>query len=164
MRRALAVISALAALATAGSVSAAEPGLAGRWRLVEQTYGRGEANLEPAGTPLILEFLPQGGGFVGRVHPEASQASARPWPAWQASGRELPLQILDPPGLTKGGAIRAHYLVEPSAGDPVVLDVVETYRVDPGGDSLSGTVEVTFRLGDETRGSYTLHRRFERVR
>ncbi|HXI03392.1 MAG TPA: hypothetical protein VNI57_09465 [Candidatus Saccharimonadales bacterium] len=164
MRRALAVFAALAALATAGAVSASGPDFAGRWRLVEQTYGRGEANLEPAGGPLILEFIPQGAGFAGNIHPETAGVAARPWPAWQASGRDLPLQLLDPPGLTKGGAIRAHYLVKPSDGDSLVLEVQETYRVEPGGDSLTGTVEVTFRLGDETRGSYTLHRRFERVR
>jgi hypothetical protein len=44
----------------------------------------------------------------------------------------------------------------------LVLEVVEEYRVAEGGRYLEGSVRVAFVRDGEARGSYVLHRRFER--
>ena len=75
----------------------------------------------------------------------------------------LPIEILRREILPGGGGLRASYVVAPSEGDGLLLEVDEAYALKPGGEALSGIVKVVFRQGAETRGSYTLHRRFERL-
>jgi hypothetical protein len=63
-----------------------------------------------------------------------------------------------------GDRVFARYRVDPSPGDDLVLVVTEEYSVVEDGEALVGTVRVEFRRDGEDRGSYLLHRRFERPR
>jgi hypothetical protein len=134
----------------------------GRWTLVRQTYGRGDANLAAPENPPHLEFLRDGSGWSARIWAGEATEQALPWPAWIAEGEALPLVVeswkVDP----AAGTVEVRYRVKPSAGDDVVLAVVEAYELTEDGEALVGTLTATFLDGDETRGSFVLNRRFER--
>ncbi len=151
-------------LIASSPVGAAGRGIEGRWLLVEQTYGEGKANLVSADEPIILELHPGAGDLAGRwLAPSKGPSEGRIWPAWIAEGRPLPVQVLEKAIDAGSGRLHASYLVAPSEGDATILEVEESYELDGAEGSLTGTVKVIFRSGDETRGSYVLHRRFERV-
>jgi hypothetical protein len=136
--------------------------LEGHWVLVEQNYGKGKANFAPLDAPVHLEFVMEGAEMAGKVWQGESRASAAAWPAFDAGGGLLPLQMerrrIDP----LAGVARAEYMVQPSPPDGVILEVVEEYRLTDKGDALVGTTTVSFVRDGEPRGSYVLHRRFER--
>jgi len=136
--------------------------LEGHWVLVEQNYGQGKANFAPTDAPVHLEFFMEGAEMAGKVWAGESRATAADWPAFDAGDGLLPLQMeerrIDP----LSGFARAEYAVQPSPPDGVVLKVVEEYRVADKGESLIGTTTVSFMRDGEPRGSYVLHRRFER--
>lgn len=58
--------------------------------------------------------------------------------------------------------VRVEYDFEPNPDDDLVLEIVEEYRVVDDGRALEGRVRVAFVRAGEPRGSYVLHRRFER--
>jgi hypothetical protein len=136
--------------------------LEGHWVLVEQNYGKGKANFAPLDAPVHLEFVMEGAEMAGKVWEGESRAAAAAWPAFDAGDGLLPLQMerrrIDP----LAGVARAEYMVQPSPPDGVILEVVEEYRLADKGDALVGTTTVSFVRDGEPRGSYVLHRRFER--
>lgn len=145
------------------AVLAASPSsIEGRWTLVHQSYGRGDANLAEADRPLRLEFAREGAGLSARTWVGDERAGARSWPAWVVEGEALPLEIKRWDVASAAGTVTVRYQVQPSASGTTVLDVVEAYHLDKESGELVGTVTVTFLADGEKRGSYVLHRRFER--
>jgi hypothetical protein len=160
------VAGAVCALTLLSPLAAAGP-LEGRWILTEQSYGEGRTDLA-SGEPLVLELYRQGERTEGRILAGEAASGAAPqahtWPIWIAEGRVLPGRILEREIDPALGVVRARYEVKPSEGDDLVLEVQEEYLLEEGGSALVGTVKIQFRAGDEARGGYTLHRRFERSR
>ena len=150
--------SVLALVALAAPPSSPE----GLWTLVHQSYGRGEANLAEPDRPLRLELTREGAGLSARIWVGDDIAEARSWPAWVVEGRALPLEIKRRDSDSAAGTVSVRYQVRPSEAGELVLDVVEAYHLDEESKELVGTVTVTFLAGGEKRGSYVLHRRFER--
>lgn len=138
------------AIATAGD-------LEGRWTMTRQTYENGAGNLADPSRALLLEFAADG---VVEISP--GDGTTYPWPVFADDEGPLPLEMLERSVDLPGGAVRVRYRVRPAAGDPLVLDVVESYRVETDGDVLSGTMTVAFVRDGKPRGEYVLHRRFER--
>ena len=161
--RGVAAASLLALLCTAGSLPASGAGsVEGRWVLVEQHYGKGRSNLAPDGQPVKLEFVHEGGRLTGRVWVGGAEAEAVPWPvapAKEASAEPRVREFSSSPQLDR---VRVEYSVEPSPGDGLVLEIVEEYRLVDDGRALEGSVRVAFVRHGEPRGSYVLHRRYER--
>ena len=120
-----------------------------------------DSNLVDPRRPLRLEFRRDGADLVGRLWVGDDKAGARVWPAWIAAGREIPVEISERTAQT--GAAHARYRVRPSATDEMRLEITETYRLDSSGQSLLGEVTAVFQTADGPRGSYVLHRRFERL-
>ncbi len=135
----------------------------GHWILVEQNYGKGKANFAPQDALVHLEFGVEGAGLTARVWEGENRAAAATWPAFDAGDGLLPLQIEERRIDRRSGTARAEYVVQPDPPDGVVLRIVEDYRVADKGASLIGTTTVFFLQGGEPRGSYVLHRRFERA-
>jgi len=134
----------------------------GRWVLVEQHYGEGRSNLAPDEQPVKLEFVREGGRLAGRIWAGDTEAEAVPWPTAPAKGDSLPLRVRDYSTGPQFDRVRVEYEVEPNPDDDLVLEIVEEYRVVDDGRALEGTVRVAFVRAGEPRGSYVLHRRFER--
>ena len=100
-------------------------------------------------------------GWTGEIW--AAEGRPRlPWPAFVNDLGPLPVEVLSV-GPGEDGGVRAQYRVTPSADDPLVLEVVEEYRLDERGD-LVGTMTVVFTIPEGERGGFVLNRRFERVR
>jgi len=134
----------------------------GRWVLVEQHYGKGRSNLAPDEEPVKLEFILEGGRLAGRIWVGAAEAKAVPWPAAPEKGGSVPPRVRSYSSSPQLDRVRVEYSVEPAPGDDLVLEIVEEYGVVDGGRGLEGTVRVAFVRAGEPRGSYLLHRRFER--
>ena len=149
-------------LASAAAINAAGATLEGVWVLVEQRYGEGDVNLVVDDPPLRLEFRSEGGALKGRVLPSRAGAAALDWPAFPVDGRATPLSVEGLDFAVGGRAVVATYEVQPAAGDPPRLRIVESYRLSDDGRVLTGTVRVQFLAAADEQGSYLLHRRFER--
>jgi hypothetical protein len=134
----------------------------GHWILVEQNYGSGKANFAPQDEPVHFEFAMEGGELSGKVWEGENRSTAASWPAFDAGDGLLPLQIEERRIDRQSGIIRAEYVVQPDPPDGVVLRIVEDYHVADKGESLVGTTTIYFKRDGEPRGSYVLHRRFER--
>ncbi len=147
-----------------GRAPANRPGLEGRWVLVEQGYGKGHTDLTDADRPLWLEVLRADGELAARIQHGDDAAGKRDWPAWVAGDEPLPATVRRRSLDADRGVLEARYEVRPSAGDDVVLEVTESYRLVEDGTALVGSVEVKFVSGStgEAKGSYILTRRFER--
>jgi hypothetical protein len=59
-------------------------------------------------------------------------------------------------------SVRVRYRVAPLPPDDRGLRILESYRLAEGGRALIGIVRVTALEGETERGSYVIHRRFER--
>jgi hypothetical protein len=142
-------------------LGAADPSddLAGTWRLVEQTYGDGANNLADSTRPLYVEWSRGPSGWAGKIR--AGEGAPVDWPAFANDAGLLPVEVVEL-GPGPDGGVRAVYRVRPAADDPLVLRIEEAYALDPSGD-LRGTLRVRFTTPDGERGSFVLHRRFERV-
>jgi hypothetical protein len=161
--RKVVAVPVLALLAAASSAPAlCADSVEGRWLLVEQHYGEGRSNLAPDEEPVKLEFLQQGGQLAGRVWTGAAEEKAVPWPAAPGKQGPVPPRVRSFSSSPRLDSVRVEYSVEPSPGDGLVLEIVEEYRVVDEGRALEGTVRVAFVRDGEPRGSYVLHRRFER--
>jgi hypothetical protein len=84
------------------------------------------------------------------------------WPAFAADDKHVRTQIDEYETSPGRNRVRAVYTVDPSVDSKLTLKVVEEYRLADGGKSLKGTLTVKFLHAGEPRGSYVLHRRFER--
>ena len=146
-----------------GRIGADPPSLEGRWILVEQNYGKGKSNLVDADQPLCLEFSRKDNQLSARAWREKNPARIWDWPAWIADDRALPLEVTERVEDRSKGTILLRYRVQPSEAGDLVLEVEENYRVEEQGTALVGQVKVTFMTTEGERGSYTLHRRFERM-
>ena len=161
--RKIAAVSVLALLAAAWPAPALCAGsLEGRWVLVEQHYGEGRSNLAPDDRPVKLEFSLEGNRLTGRVWAGDAEANAVPWPAAPVKGEPVPAQVRDYSSSPRLDRVRVEYSAEPAPGDGLVLEIVEEYRLVDEGKTLEGSVTVAFVRDGEPRGSYVLHRRFER--
>jgi hypothetical protein len=134
----------------------------GRWRLVEQRYQKGEANMMATDSPLRLEFTVESGRLVGRMWAGDDPGAAVPWPAFGSKPGPASLDVLERSEDLLAGEATVRYEVLPAEGDDLVLEVTESYRVSKDGSALEGTMHVKFKGGERNRGGYTLHRRFER--
>ncbi len=150
---------ALAALVVAAASAGGT--IEGRWRLVEQSYGAGRANLADRDTPLRIEFRREGGRLVGRTWIDGANGAVLRWPALPGGPT---VEVLEIDLARDEGQVRARYRTESAPGEEGSLEIVESYRVSEDGGTLSGSVSVTLLRGDgwESGGSYTLHRRFVR--
>jgi hypothetical protein len=137
--------------------------LEGRWLLVEETYGTGGLDLTRDRPPQTIEFVREGGRLAARTRIGPGSRPARPWPSFvigESSARIAVHEILIAPA---EDGVRARYTVSAFRdGDDMVLEVVEDYHLEGDGQILAGTVLVKFLRGDESRGTFELHRRFER--
>ena len=138
------------------------PTLQGRWKLVEQHYGSGGANLITIEAPLRLEFSVSAGQMVGRIWAAEDRSKALAWPALLTEHGTHPIEIRQISIQPGNNLARAAYRVPPASPGGDVLEVVEEYRMVDGGMVLLGTVTVTALANDFPAGSYTLHRRFAR--
>jgi hypothetical protein len=136
--------------------------LEGRWKLVEQRYGSGNANLASIEAPLRLEFSVSGGRLVGRIWIAEDRSKALAWPALLTEHGPHPIEIRQVSIQAGSNLARAVYRVQPSSAGGDVLEITEEYRMVEGGSALLGTVTVTAFAKDIAAGSYTLHRKFER--
>ena len=152
---------------TAGEPSApatpapAHASLEGVWKLVEQRYETGDANLLAPETTLRLEFRRVDGELAGRLQAAGSPGfEDLPWPAFANESGPLAVALLERRCEASGAFAR--YRVRPSGADDLVLDVTEDYAVSPGGDELTGRLSVAFTGGETNRGGFVLTRRFAR--
>lgn len=137
--------------------------LDGSWRLIEQRYAGGAANLAFDEAPVRLQFATGKEGTTGLISAgEGAASAALPWPAFPNDEGPLPVTVLDRSLDPAKSEVRAHYRVRPSPSDDLTLDVEERYAVSEDGRFLVGDMTVRFRQGEADRGSFTLHRRFER--
>ena len=148
---------ASAALALAGPIE-------GRFRLVEQRYERGDANLASQDLPVRVEFHREGGVLAGWIWAGDREEGALPWPAFAGDAGPVPVEGVEVRDDAAAGEVSARYRVGPAPGDDLVLEIVETYRLVESGGALEGTMTVRFTGGATNRGGFTLHRRFERER
>lgn len=160
------VVAMLAVFLLLAAVSAPAAGdtLEGRWKLVEQNYGKGRMNLADLEAPVLLEFLGGVQGVRATIRTAGNESRALPWPAYVNDEGPVPVEVLEvsaDPAARKAGA---RYRVRPSPEDDLVLLIVEEYSLSEDGETLRGSATVTFTVGEEKRGSFVLHRRFERVR
>lgn len=135
----------------------------GRWRLVTQTYEAGAVNLAPEDAPVHLDLVEASGLPTGRVWAGEDDRGAVPWPAWTKDPEGAAVAVVSR-AATAAGAIESVYRVRPVATDDLVLHIRETYSLSADGAWLEGTIDVRFAAGEESRGGYTLHRRYARVR
>ena len=153
------LLLAVLPLLLAASSPAAD--LAGTWRMVEQSYGEGSNNLADLSRPLYLELSRTPAGWAGKIWAGDEGAAPVDWPAFANDLGLLPVELIE---LEQGRAdeVRARYRVRPAENDSLVLEVLEAYRLDDDG-ALRGTLSVKFTTPQGERGSFVLHRRFERV-
>jgi hypothetical protein len=151
---ALSVVLCLAALPA--------PTLQGIWKLVEQRYGSGSANLISIEAPLRLEFSVSGGRLVGRIWVAEDRSKALPWPALLTDHGPHPIEVREVSIQPGSNLARTVYRVQPSSPDADALEITEEYRMVEGGTVLLGTVTVTALKKENPAGSYRVHRRFVR--
>ena len=136
--------------------------LKGKWMLVHQSYGKGSANLANIEKPVYLEFSYEGNAISTKIWAGEDKSQALRWPITANDQGPLPSEIIELKLDDTNGTVYAHYHVKPSPKDDLILDIHEDYRIAEEGEALIGKMEVTFVSGESKRGSYTLHRRFER--
>jgi len=152
-----------AALLTLLSVAVPQAAtLEGRWKLVEQRYGSGRANLAAPEAPVRLEFYLAESRLAGRIWAQGSSSKPLPWPSFLSEHGPLPVEVRQLFIGAGSDLARARYRVQLSEKDDEVLEVTEEYRVAEGGRALVGTVTLASPAEGKSRGSYVLHRRFER--
>ena len=158
--RILAVVCALVFLASTAALAGP---LEGRWLLVEETYGTGGLNLMRQKPPQTIEFVREGGRLAARTRIGPESQPMRPWPAFVIGDAPAQISVSEMLIAPAEDGVRARYTVSSfREGDDMVLEVIEDYRLDDDGHSLIGTVRVEFVRGTGSRGSFVLHRRFER--
>ena len=156
-----ATVAALAGLFCLATMPA--PTLVGSWKLVEQHYGSGNANLASVEAPVRLEFFASGGRLVGRIWAGEDETKALAWPALLTEHGPRPVDIRQISIDAGTNVARAVYRPRPSSAESDVLEIVEEYRVAEEGAALLGTVTIKSLGRGEASGSYVLRRRFERA-
>jgi hypothetical protein len=142
-------------LLTLGATTTRAPSLEGRWRLVEQTYGEGRANLLRGQEPHYIEFTREDGRLAGRVAHGPPGSPLERWPALAG----LDAAIVFSP---EEDRVSARYRIRPDPADDTLVEIVEDYRVMEGGRELHGSVTISLKNAGAPAGAYVLQRRFER--
>jgi hypothetical protein len=142
--------------------SSLDTSLKGTWILAYQSYGKGKANLANIEEPVFIEFFFEGNKLAARIWAGEDSSQALSWPAFVNDQGPLPIEAIELELNEINGTAYAHYRVKPSPTDDLILDIHEHYKIAEQGNTLTGKMEVTFLRNDANRGSYTLHRRFER--
>jgi hypothetical protein len=155
------VLLALALVLPLSLAASPAADLAGTWRMVEQSYGEGSNNLADLSKPLYLELSRTPAGWAGKIWAGDEGAAPVDWPAFANDVGLLPVEVVEIVRDEADG-LRATYRVRPAENDPLVLEIREDYRLDRDG-ALRGTMHVKFTTPEGERGSFVLHRRFERV-
>ncbi len=147
------------------TVAAAGPagGVVGEWTLVEQVYEAGSNNLADPDRPLHLELERGTGGLSGWLWAGDDRAAAVPWPSFAADRALVPVEVVERRDDPSRGTAMVRYRVRVEPGRGFELNVTESYRLTDD-DTLAATMTVRFVTPEGERGSYQLHRRFERVR
>jgi hypothetical protein len=148
-------------LLAAVTAAAAGP-LEGRWHLVHESYGKGKGNLAGEHRPVDLEFKRVGGELSGAMRTDEVRPFVS-WPFAPADRSADAIRVVERAVAAEEDRVRVRYVIEPRPGDDLALDIVEEYRVVEEGRALVGRVTVAFVDDGEPRGSYELHRRFERL-
>ena len=151
---------ALAAFLCMAAVPASS--LEGRWKLVEQHYGSGEANLASIEAPTRLEFFVSGGRLAARIWAGEDRANALAWPSLLTEHGPHPVEIRQLSINPASNLARAVYRPKPATPNAEIVEIIEEYRVAEGGGALLGTVTVSALGPDGPAGSYVLKRRFVR--
>jgi len=154
------IAAAFLALLPAAILQAAT--LEGRWKLVEQRYGSGRANLVALEPPVKLEFYLTESRLIGRIWVEGDGSKALPWPSFLSEHGPLPVEIRQLVIGAGSDVALTRYRVRLSEKDGETLEVTEEYRLGGKGRVLVGTVTVASPADGPSRGSYVLQRRFER--
>jgi hypothetical protein len=158
------VVLILAVLATLSAVALAGESIEGRWRLVEQSYGKGRGDIPEAGSPVLIEFRRTPTGITGRVWAGDEKTTAADWPMLFTADGPRPVRLREIESPPTGDRVRARYEVEPSGQEGGVLEIIEEYRLSDDGTALLGTVTVSLSHDGKSAGSYSIRRRFERQR
>lgn len=154
------VAAAILTLLPAAVLQAAT--LEGRWKLVEQRYGSGRANLVSVEPPVKLEFYLAESKLAGRIWVEGDRSKALPWPSFPSEHGPLPVEIRQLVIGAGSDVALTRYRVRLSEKDGETLEVTEEYRLAEKAQALVGTVTVASPADGPSRGSYVLQRRFER--
>ena len=154
------ILSAFLVLIATTTLLAAS--LEGEWDLVEQHYGTGRANLLDQEEPLSLEIQMSDGRLMVKIRVSGDNPAIYDWPALPNEAGPLPVTIEERKEDLQKGSITVRYRVKPAPEDELILSVFEEYSITEDGNALVGKMEVTFMLGEAKRGSFVLHRRFER--
>jgi len=162
MRRAIAILAAALVAVPAVAAPGGPAPLTGRWRMVEQTYGRGGQNLASRTAVLHLDIASGPSGPLATTWADDDVAGARPWPAARVGDAFVDVELLAREIDVVAGRLSARYRVGPVEQGGLLLELVEEYAVDQ--DVLTGTVRVILSRDGEPRGGYVLHRRYERER
>lgn len=140
--------------------------LEGKWILINQRYGQGNANLANIEKPVYLEFTYIGSQLHGKIWAESDQSEtlteALSWPAFVNDNGLVPVEVIKIVIDNISGTAYAHYRVKPSSNDDLILDILEQYQITEQGKALKGEMKVSLKQGETNRGSFVLHRRFER--
>jgi len=163
-RRIVLACAALALSTAAPVVAASGETVAGRWRLVEQTFGRGKAELVGGPPALHLEFSRVAGAVAGKVWTSGREAHAVEWPSLFADHEPAPVRVVERAGSESGDRVLARYEARDPADAQATLEITEDYRLVEDGAALVGTVTVRLRHDGRDAGEYVLRRRFERER
>lgn len=164
MRNRVLAVAAVALTAIAALPAFPADALEGVWRLAEQTYARGEADLAGRVERQHLEIRAGLGGPEVRTWTGEDARRAVDWPAVLVGGAPVAIDVRDVSVDALAGTLRADYVVDPAVEGGQRVEITEEYRYDPDGDALVGTA--TFRMirEDGSRGGYVLHRRYLRAR
>jgi hypothetical protein len=154
--------AAASATAPPEAAAGAQAQVVGRWKLVEQRYGGGQANLADTERPVFLELEPGTAGLAGKIWAGDDPREARDWPAYVTDSGALPVEVLNRTEDLACPAVEVHYLVRPVPEEDLVLEITEHYDAADDGKTLVGWMRVTFTGGDRNRGNYVLQRRWER--
>jgi len=136
--------------------------LEGEWILVEQHYESGSANILDQEQPLSLELKLSDGLLMAKIRVSGEKSVVYDWPAFVNDAGPLPITIEERNEDLQKGIISVRYRVKPSPDDDLILSISEEYSLTESRDALVGKMEVTFMQGEAKRGSFVLHRRFER--
>jgi len=136
--------------------------LEGRWVLVEETYGSGGLNLVRDKPPQTIRFARDGAALTGRMRLGPDEPE-NPWPVFFLEQGEAAAAVLEELSFSPAeDHVLARYRTPFVREDKTRLDIVEDYHVSEDGESMVGTVKVTFLHAGEKRGGFVLHRKFEK--
>jgi hypothetical protein len=151
-------LSLILPLLAAGALTGEPAVLDGRWLLVEQLYEGGGAGLAPADPPLRLEV----GRSVLGLEVDLLRGDRRfPWPSLVGDEGPVPITVLERSEDPGGTWVRVRWSARRGGEDGDLVEVEQALAATSP-DRLEETIRVSLVFEGETRGGYTLTRRYER--